>query len=146
MPVFEFAAKQQVYVCARCDEQFLDFIDVAPYSWAAIGTAAFCGAIIGIERQLRSCSPSALPPTKTTLPSTASASSAFDMSRGSIMGPRISNLEPCATPVLRKLSGDFDFQSLSTTTGSGKRDAGQQHRQLSGIHDQMLVSAREHHG
>ena len=32
---------------------FLDFIDVAPYSWAAIGTAAFCGAIIGIERQLR---------------------------------------------------------------------------------------------
>lgn len=32
---------------------FLDIIDVAPYSWASIGTAAFCGAIIGIERQLR---------------------------------------------------------------------------------------------
>ncbi|ENN98781.1 MULTISPECIES: MgtC/SapB family protein [Pseudoalteromonas] len=32
---------------------FLDLIDVAPYSWAAIGTAAFCGAIIGLERQLR---------------------------------------------------------------------------------------------
>lgn len=30
-----------------------DLFDVAPYSWAAIGTAAFCGAIIGIERQLR---------------------------------------------------------------------------------------------
>jgi putative Mg2+ transporter-C (MgtC) family protein len=27
--------------------------DIAPYSWSAIGSAAFCGAIIGMERQLR---------------------------------------------------------------------------------------------
>jgi len=30
-----------------------ELVDVAPYSWSAIGTAAFCGAIIGAERQLR---------------------------------------------------------------------------------------------
>lgn len=27
--------------------------DIAPYDWPAIGTAIFCGAIIGLERQLR---------------------------------------------------------------------------------------------
>lgn len=27
--------------------------DIAPYSWDAIGTAIFCGAVIGLERQLR---------------------------------------------------------------------------------------------
>ncbi len=27
--------------------------DIAPSSWSAIGSAAFCGAIIGMERQLR---------------------------------------------------------------------------------------------
>lgn len=30
-----------------------DLFDVAPYDWSAIGTAVFCGAIIGLERQLR---------------------------------------------------------------------------------------------
>ncbi|MCQ8876911.1 MgtC/SapB family protein [Pseudoalteromonas shioyasakiensis] len=30
-----------------------EFVDVSPYSWSAIGTAAFCGALIGAERQLR---------------------------------------------------------------------------------------------
>lgn len=28
-------------------------IDVSPYSWYSIGTALFCGAVIGLERQLR---------------------------------------------------------------------------------------------
>ena len=28
-------------------------ISVEPYSWASIGTSMFCGAIIGLERQLR---------------------------------------------------------------------------------------------
>ena len=28
-------------------------IDIAPYDWSAIGTAVFCAAIIGLERQLR---------------------------------------------------------------------------------------------
>jgi putative Mg2+ transporter-C (MgtC) family protein len=28
-------------------------LSVEPYSWASIGTAMFCGAIIGLERQLR---------------------------------------------------------------------------------------------
>jgi len=32
---------------------FYELVDVTPYSWTAIGTAAFCGAIIGAERQLR---------------------------------------------------------------------------------------------
>lgn len=32
---------------------WLAFIDVAPYDWRSIGTAVFCGAIIGLERQLR---------------------------------------------------------------------------------------------
>ena len=27
--------------------------DIAPYHWPAIGTATFCGTIIGLERQLR---------------------------------------------------------------------------------------------
>jgi putative Mg2+ transporter-C (MgtC) family protein len=27
--------------------------DIAPYDWPAIGTAMFCGTIIGLERQLR---------------------------------------------------------------------------------------------
>ncbi len=27
--------------------------DIAPYQWPAIGTAMFCGTIIGLERQLR---------------------------------------------------------------------------------------------
>ncbi|MFY8327993.1 MgtC/SapB family protein [Pseudoalteromonas sp. ZZD1] len=30
-----------------------ELLDVSPYSWSAIGTAAFCGALIGVERQLR---------------------------------------------------------------------------------------------
>ncbi|MDN3377571.1 MULTISPECIES: MgtC/SapB family protein [unclassified Pseudoalteromonas] len=30
-----------------------EVLDVSPYSWSAIGTAAFCGALIGAERQLR---------------------------------------------------------------------------------------------
>ncbi len=30
-----------------------EVLDVSPYSWSAIGTAAFCGALIGVERQLR---------------------------------------------------------------------------------------------
>jgi len=30
-----------------------DLISVEPYTWASIGTAMFCGAIIGLERQLR---------------------------------------------------------------------------------------------
>ncbi|MCF7499368.1 MULTISPECIES: MgtC/SapB family protein [unclassified Pseudoalteromonas] len=32
---------------------FSSLLDIAPYSWPAIGSAAFCGAIIGMERQLR---------------------------------------------------------------------------------------------
>ena len=28
-------------------------LSIEPYSWASIGTAMFCGAIIGLERQLR---------------------------------------------------------------------------------------------
>ncbi len=28
-------------------------LDVSPYSWHSIGTALFCGAVIGLERQLR---------------------------------------------------------------------------------------------
>jgi len=32
---------------------FESFVDVSPYDWQAIGTALFCGAIIGLERQLR---------------------------------------------------------------------------------------------
>lgn len=28
-------------------------LDIAPYSWSAVGTAIVCGVIIGIERQLR---------------------------------------------------------------------------------------------
>lgn len=32
---------------------FSELINIAPYSWAAIGSAAFCGALIGMERQLR---------------------------------------------------------------------------------------------
>lgn len=28
-------------------------LSITPYSWASIGTAIFCGAIIGLERQLR---------------------------------------------------------------------------------------------
>tara|TARA_R110001592_G_scaffold140906_2_gene362041 strand:- start:16620 stop:17210 length:591 start_codon:yes stop_codon:yes gene_type:complete len=28
-------------------------VDVSPYSWHSIGTALFCGAVIGLERQLR---------------------------------------------------------------------------------------------
>ena len=27
--------------------------DISPYDWASIGTAIFCGSIIGLERQLR---------------------------------------------------------------------------------------------
>jgi len=30
-----------------------ELVDIAPYSWSAIGSAAFCGALIGMERQLR---------------------------------------------------------------------------------------------
>ena len=29
------------------------FFDIAPYHWPALGTAMFCGTIIGLERQLR---------------------------------------------------------------------------------------------
>lgn len=32
---------------------FYELVDVTPYSWSAIGTAAFCGSLIGAERQLR---------------------------------------------------------------------------------------------
>ena len=32
---------------------FISLMSVEPYSWASIGTAMFCGAIIGLERQLR---------------------------------------------------------------------------------------------
>ncbi len=32
---------------------FEAIIDVSPYSWYSIGTATFCGTIIGLERQLR---------------------------------------------------------------------------------------------
>ncbi|WP_404343113.1 MgtC/SapB family protein [Pseudoalteromonas mariniglutinosa] len=28
-------------------------MNIAPYSWSAIGSAAFCGSLIGMERQLR---------------------------------------------------------------------------------------------
>ena len=28
-------------------------VDIYPYTWHSIGTAIFCGAIIGFERQLR---------------------------------------------------------------------------------------------
>ncbi|XKF01191.1 MgtC/SapB family protein [Pseudoalteromonas mariniglutinosa] len=31
----------------------LDLMNIAPYSWSAIGSAAFCGSLIGMERQLR---------------------------------------------------------------------------------------------
>jgi len=31
----------------------LDYLAIDPYSWPAIGTAVFCGSIIGLERQLR---------------------------------------------------------------------------------------------
>lgn len=30
-----------------------DFITIAPFNWAAVGTCLLCGTIIGIERQLR---------------------------------------------------------------------------------------------
>lgn len=30
-----------------------EIISIAPYSWASIGSAVFCGTIIGLERQLR---------------------------------------------------------------------------------------------
>ena len=30
-----------------------ELLDIAPYDWASIGTAVFCGGIIGLERQLR---------------------------------------------------------------------------------------------
>ncbi|SIS44443.1 MgtC/SapB family protein [Neptunomonas antarctica] len=30
-----------------------ELLSIAPYDWAAIGTAFFCGSIIGLERQLR---------------------------------------------------------------------------------------------
>lgn len=33
--------------------QLAPWIDIAPFSWKAIGTAVFCGAIIGVERQIR---------------------------------------------------------------------------------------------
>lgn len=29
------------------------FLDIAPFTWSAIGTAILCGAVIGLERQLR---------------------------------------------------------------------------------------------
>ncbi|MDH5256988.1 MAG: MgtC/SapB family protein [Gammaproteobacteria bacterium] len=29
------------------------FFEIAPYDWASIGTSIFCGAIIGLERQIR---------------------------------------------------------------------------------------------
>jgi putative Mg2+ transporter-C (MgtC) family protein len=32
---------------------FQEVLDVDPYSWHSIGTALFCGAIIGLERQIR---------------------------------------------------------------------------------------------
>ncbi len=32
---------------------FQEIVDVSPYSWGSIGTALFCGTIIGLERQLR---------------------------------------------------------------------------------------------
>ncbi|MFT6029536.1 MAG: putative Mg2+ transporter-C (MgtC) family protein [Oleiphilaceae bacterium] len=32
---------------------FETLVDVSPYSWHSIGTALFCGAIIGLERQIR---------------------------------------------------------------------------------------------
>lgn len=32
---------------------FQEVVDVSPYSWYNIGTALFCGTIIGLERQLR---------------------------------------------------------------------------------------------
>lgn len=32
---------------------FASWLSIAPYSWASIGTAVFCGSIIGLERQLR---------------------------------------------------------------------------------------------
>jgi putative Mg2+ transporter-C (MgtC) family protein len=32
---------------------FQEIVDVGPYSWSSIGTALFCGTIIGLERQLR---------------------------------------------------------------------------------------------
>ncbi len=28
-------------------------LDISPFTWRAIGTAVFCGAVIGLERQLR---------------------------------------------------------------------------------------------
>jgi putative Mg2+ transporter-C (MgtC) family protein len=30
-----------------------DILSIRPYEWASIGTAIFCGALIGLERQLR---------------------------------------------------------------------------------------------
>jgi putative Mg2+ transporter-C (MgtC) family protein len=30
-----------------------ELLDIAPYDWPSIGTAVFCGGIIGLERQLR---------------------------------------------------------------------------------------------
>ena len=32
---------------------FQDLLSITPFSWAAIGTSVLCGAIIGLERQLR---------------------------------------------------------------------------------------------
>jgi putative Mg2+ transporter-C (MgtC) family protein len=32
---------------------WIELTDIAPYDWAAIGTAVLCGAVIGLERQLR---------------------------------------------------------------------------------------------
>lgn len=32
---------------------FQSLFQIAPYSWASIGTAVFCGTIIGLERQIR---------------------------------------------------------------------------------------------
>lgn len=35
------------------EEAMVALIDITPFSWAAIGTALFCGAVIGCERQVR---------------------------------------------------------------------------------------------
>ena len=32
---------------------FIEFISIDPYEWSAVGTALFCGSIIGLERQVR---------------------------------------------------------------------------------------------
>ena len=33
--------------------EVLSLLSIEPYSWASIGTAIFCGSLIGLERQLR---------------------------------------------------------------------------------------------